>query len=182
MTHARPCRTKGAIHHDRCHPSSRFRIFEDRFAITRGSRRLTDTKAILSDIYDAWREQNLDLLASYLPFEFCHAINFPPELHPAGGIYESKQAALARWRQIFSEFTCERFDTLGLLSDSGRAAVEVSVVCRHRQTDVLFQSTKAHFWTIESGWPVKLNEYYDLGKVQSFVSAVGSSPALKARG
>ena len=133
---------------------------------------MTDTRTILGDIYDAWREQNLDLLASYLPLEFCHTVNFPADLHPAGGVYESKQAAVARWQQIFSDFECERFDTLALLTDSGRAAVEILVHCRHRQSGVPFQTTKAHFWTIEFGWPVRLNEYYDIGEVQSFVRAV----------
>ena len=33
-------------------------------------------QAILGDIYDAWRAQNLDWLATYLPDDFCHVIPF----------------------------------------------------------------------------------------------------------
>ena len=42
-------------------------------------------QAILGDIYDAWRAQNLDWLATYLPDDFCHVIQIPVDLHPLGG-------------------------------------------------------------------------------------------------
>lgn len=131
-----------------------------------------ETRTILGDIYDAWREQNLDRLASFLPNDFCHIINFPPDLHPAGGTCQGKQAALARWGRIFSEFDCVQLDTSGLMVERDRAAVEVPMLCRHRETGVSLETVKANFWTIEAGWPVRLTEYYDIGHVQAFVSAV----------
>ena len=36
-------------------------------------------ETILTDIYDAWRAHNLDLLATYLPDDFSHFINVPTE-------------------------------------------------------------------------------------------------------
>ena len=42
-------------------------------------------RAILGDIYDAWRKQNFDWLGSYLPDDLCHVIYIPVELHPLGG-------------------------------------------------------------------------------------------------
>ena len=42
-------------------------------------------RAILGDIYDAWRAQNLDWMATYLPDDFCHVIHIPSDLHPLGG-------------------------------------------------------------------------------------------------
>ena len=41
-------------------------------------------RAILGDIYDAWRAQNLDWLATYLPDDFCHVIHIPVDLNPLG--------------------------------------------------------------------------------------------------
>ena len=35
---------------------------------------MTKTETIISDIYDAWRAQDLDRLASYLPDDFSHMI------------------------------------------------------------------------------------------------------------
>ena len=71
-----------------------------------------------------------------------------------------------------------RRDTSGLLIDKNRAAVEVPIHCRHGETGTLFESTKANFWTLEDGWPVKLTEYHDIARVQSFVAAIaGSHPA-----
>ncbi|MGH6736164.1 MAG: nuclear transport factor 2 family protein [Methyloceanibacter sp.] len=131
-----------------------------------------ETRTILGDIYDAWRDQDLDRLASYLPDDFCHTINFPTDLHHAGGSYAGKQAVLARWQQVFSEFDCEQLETPNLMVDRNHAAAEVSVHCRHRATGLPFATIKAHFWTVESGWPVRLNEYYDVGDIQAFVSAV----------
>jgi ketosteroid isomerase-like protein len=49
---------------------------------------------------------------------------------------------------------------------------------RHRETGAPFESTKANFWTLEDGWPVKLTEYHDIARVQAFVAAnAGAHPA-----
>jgi hypothetical protein len=43
---------------------------------------MTKTETVLNDIYDAWRAQDLEWLASYLPEEFAHTVDIPPEVHP----------------------------------------------------------------------------------------------------
>ena len=48
-------------------------------------------RAILGDIYDAWRAQNLDWMATYLPDDFCHVIHIPADLHPLGGTCNGKK-------------------------------------------------------------------------------------------
>jgi len=53
-------------------------------------------RAILGDIYDAWRAQNLDWLATYLPDDFCHVIHIPVDLHPLGGTRCGKKEAIER--------------------------------------------------------------------------------------
>ena len=53
-------------------------------------------RAILGDIYDAWRAQNLDWLATYLPD--CHVIHIPVDLHPLGGTRCGKKEAIERLR------------------------------------------------------------------------------------
>jgi hypothetical protein len=54
------------------------------------------TGTILSDIYDAWRAQDLEWLASYLPDDFCHVMHIPTEIHPLGGTRCGKKVALER--------------------------------------------------------------------------------------
>ena len=44
--------------------------------------------------------------------------------------------------------------------DGDRAAVEIQMHCRHRESSTVVKATKANFWTLESGWPVRLIEYY----------------------
>jgi hypothetical protein len=71
-----------------------------------------------------------------------------------------------------------QFDTSELLIEKNRAAVEVPIRYRHRETGAPFESTKANFWTLEDGWPAKLTEYHDIARVQALVAAVaGSHPA-----
>jgi hypothetical protein len=55
--------------------------------------------AILGDIYDAWRAQDLDWLASYLPDDFCHVVHVPESVHPLGalgGARKGKRLAIER--------------------------------------------------------------------------------------
>ena len=49
-------------------------------------------ETILGDIYDAWRAQDLDWLASYLPDDFCHVMHLPAGLCAIGGRCEGKHA------------------------------------------------------------------------------------------
>ena len=135
-------------------------------------------RAILGDIYDAWRAQNLDWMATYLPDDFCHVIHIPVDLHPLGGTRCGKKETLERLRLIVEQFDFVVFDTSDLLIESNRAAVEVPIHYRHRESGAPFESTKANFWTLEDGWPVKLTEYHDIARVQAFVAAhAGAHPA-----
>ena len=96
----------------------------------RGTRRGITAKtvrAILGDIYDARRAQNLDWLATYLPADFCHVIHIPVDLHPLGGTRRGKKEAIERLRLIAEQFDFVVFDTSGLLIDRNRAAVEVPI-------------------------------------------------------
>ena len=135
-------------------------------------------RAILGDIYDAWRKQNFDWLGSYLPDDLCHVIHIPVEVHPLGGTRRGKKEALARLQLIVAQFHFDEIDTSDLLIERNRAAVEVPIRYRHRETGAPFESTKSNFWTLEDGWPVKLTEYHAIARVQAFVSAVaGAHPA-----
>ena len=96
----------------------------------RGTRRGITAKtvrAILGDIYDARRAQNLGWLATYLPADFCHVIHIPVDLHPLGGTRRGKKEAIERLRLIAEQFDFVVFDTSGLLIDRNRAAVEVPI-------------------------------------------------------
>ena len=48
--------------------------------------------AILEDYYDAWRVQDLDWLATYLPSDFCHTMHIPHAIYTdAGAVTERRQ-------------------------------------------------------------------------------------------
>jgi ketosteroid isomerase-like protein len=131
---------------------------------------MTKTETILSDIYDAWRAQDLEWLASYLPHDFTHVMQIPTVVHPVLGVCRGKGAVLERWRLVVTDYEVLDFDTRALMIDKNRAAIEIPLRYRHRKTGTLLETTKANFWTLEDGWPVKLTEYYDVEYIQAFAT------------
>ena len=133
---------------------------------------------VLKDIYDAWRVQDLDTVAGYLPDDFRHEVHIPTRVLHLGGLRAGKQSALERLRLVIVEFDFLSFDASELIIDKGRAAVEIPIRYRHRETGVPLESVFASFWTLEGDRPVRLIEYHDIGRIQAFsetVAAVGAS-------
>jgi ketosteroid isomerase-like protein len=81
---------------------------------------MTKTETIISDIYDAWRAQDLDRLASYLPDDFSHMIYIPKEVHPLGGLCRGKEAAVERLGRIAMQSDFLRFETNDALRRKSR--------------------------------------------------------------
>ncbi|MGE5261126.1 MAG: nuclear transport factor 2 family protein [Actinomycetota bacterium] len=102
---------------------------------------------VITDIYDAWRSQDLDRLARYLPDDFCHVIYIPTEIHPLGGISNGKRASIERLGLIARDFDFLNFDTRDLIIQKERAGVEIPVCYRHRQTGAVLETKIANFWT-----------------------------------
>ncbi len=125
-------------------------------------------REILGDIYDAWRAQNLDWLATYLPDDFCHVIHIPVTIHPLGGTLHGKKLAIERWSTFMQRYEILCYDTTDLIVERNRAAVEIPMHYGDKETGAALKTTKANFWTMEDGWPVKLTEYYDMGQLQAF--------------
>lgn len=140
---------------------------------------MTKTEAIVTDIYDAWRRRDLDLLASYLPDDFCHVIHIPPEIHPFGGASIGKRPSLERLALIAAEFDVLSFDVSDLMIHKQRAGAEIPVRYRHRRTGTVLETVIANFWTFEEGWPVKLAEYHDLDRIKAFTARIAAlAPAV----
>jgi ketosteroid isomerase-like protein len=129
---------------------------------------MTKTETIITDIYDAWRAQDLEWLASYLPEDFSHMVYVPTEIHPLGGLCRGKVAALQRWTVVSQELDLLRYDTSDLMIRENRAGLEIPAHYRHRETGVQIETVIVNFWTFEDGWPVRLAEYHDIGRVKAF--------------
>jgi ketosteroid isomerase-like protein len=128
-------------------------------------------QALLTDIYDAWRTQNLDLLATYLPDDFSHFINIPTDIHPLGEVRHGKVAVIERLELIFQQFDVERLEASQMAVNNNSATVEVRKRCRHRQSGAVLDLTRSDLWTLEEGWPVKLFEHYDLDRFRAFMKS-----------
>ena len=124
-------------------------------------------QAILTDIYDAWRAQSLDWLATYLPDDFY----IPLEMHPLGGTTNGNNAAIERLGLIFQQFDTQKLETGQITAEPSGATIEVRTRCRHRPSGVWLETTKSNIWTLEDGWPVRLDEHYDLSRFQAFMKS-----------
>jgi len=141
---------------------------------------MTKTETIINDIYDAWRSQDLDRLASYLPEDFSHMIYVPTEVHPLGGLCRGKEAAVGRFGLIAMQFDCLHFDTSDLMLRGNRAGLEIPVRYRHRETGIQIETMIVNFWTFEDGWPVGLSEYHDIGRIQAFTASLAALNSAQA--
>lgn len=135
---------------------------------------MTKTETIINDIYDAWRSQDLDRLASYLPEDFSHMIYVPTEVHPLGGLCCGKEASVGRLGVIAMQFDCLHFDTSDLMIRNERAGLEIPVRYRHLETGIQIETMIVNFWTFEDGWPVGLSEYHDIGRIQAFTASLAA--------
>jgi len=130
---------------------------------------LRPAKTNLVDIYDAWRDHDLDRLASYLPSDFSHHINIPVEFLPMGGVRLGKQAAIERLAQIFDSFDTQFIEPGPMRLDDIGASLDVKSHCLHRSSKTWLHTTKRHVWLMEDGWPVSLSEVYDLREFEAFM-------------
>ena len=139
---------------------------------------MTKTESILTDIYDAWRAQDIEWLGSYFPNDFCHMVYVPKEIHPLGGLCRGKAAVLQRYAIVAQEHDLLRYDTSDLMIQKDRAGLEITGHYRHKATGLQIETTIVNFWTFEDGWPVKLAEYHDIERVQAFTAKLAALTLL----
>jgi ketosteroid isomerase-like protein len=137
-------------------------------------------ESVLRDLYDAWRAQDIETVASYLPGEFSHTVYIPADVHPMGGTCTGKISSMQRLSLIAAEFDLLHFETIRLMTDRNRAAVEIPMRYRHRGTGVHLESIFVNFWTFEAERPVRLNEYHDISRIKSFVTELAARLAKPA--
>ncbi|HZP10419.1 nuclear transport factor 2 family protein [Methyloceanibacter sp.] len=128
------------------------------------------SEALLTDFYDAWRAHDLDLMGTYLPDDFSHLLNIPPETLSVGGERLGKRASLMRLAEIFDGFDTQYLEPGRMIVRDAQAIVEVHTRCKHRASGVWLDTRKQHVWLLEDGWPVKLSEFYDLEQFKTFIN------------
>jgi hypothetical protein len=129
----------------------------------------TPAKTNLVVIYDAWRDHDLDRLASYMPNDFSHHMNIPLEMLAVGGVRLGKEAAIERLRQIFDSFDTQFIEPGPMHLDDIGASLDVQSYCLHRRSRTWPHRTKKHVWLLEDGWPISLSEFYDLDEFEVFM-------------
>ncbi|MEZ5827525.1 MAG: nuclear transport factor 2 family protein [Hyphomicrobiales bacterium] len=97
----------------------------------------------LQDIYDAWRDHDLDRLASHLPADFSHSLNIPPEMLAVGGMREGKAEAITRLQAIFDGFDTQYIEPGQMTPDETKVVVDVHTRCQHRLSGKLLDTTKS---------------------------------------
>jgi ketosteroid isomerase-like protein len=129
-----------------------------------------NAETLLTDFYDAWRAHDLDLMGTYLPDDFSHSLNIPTKMLAVGGARQGKGASLRRLAEIFQGFDTQYLEPSRLIMRDSQAILEVHTRCQHRASGVWLDTRKQHVWLLEDGWPVKLQEFYDLEQFEAFMS------------
>lgn len=124
---------------------------------------------VLREINDAWRDQDMDRLASYLPGDFSHEILLPPGLSYFAGRCSGKSSAVARLKLLAERYRIIRYDADTMISDSERTVLQVPIHYEHRASGLHIRSTIVYFWTFEDEWPVHLAEYHDMHCLSGFM-------------
>ena len=75
---------------------------------------------------------------------------------------------------IALQFDLLRFDTSDLMIRKNRAGLEIPIQYRHKETGTQLETVIVNFWTFEDGWPVKLAEYHDIGRIKAFTANVAA--------
>ena len=88
-------------------------------------------ETILGDIYDAWRAQDLEWLASYLPDDFYHVMHIPWRSVRSAG---AARVSCTCWSDgaLVPQFDIIRFDTSNLLINKNCAAAEITLQYRFK--------------------------------------------------
>ena len=133
-------------------------------------------ETILGDIYDAWRAQDLEWLASYLPDDFYHVMHIPVAVCPERWALRRQAASVRAMALGDAEFDSLRFDTSNLLINKNCAAAEIALQYRLKPSGEVLDTTKANFWAFEAGWPVKLTEYYDVAALEAVTPWLNARP------
>lgn len=129
-----------------------------------------DAETLLRQMYDAWRRQDLEFIAASLPDDVTHDIKISTEMHPLGGMCEGKVAVMERLAALGQDFEIVAYDVGCLAVGETHAAAEINIRYRHRPTELPFESSMAHVWTLRDGRPAALVEYHDAGRILSFVT------------
>ena len=118
--------------------------------------------------------------AGFQPHDLYPQIYIPKEIHPLGGLCRGKAAALERLAVIARQFDFLRFDTGDLMIRANRVGLEIPIQYHHKATGAQLETVVVNFWTFEDGWPVRLAEYHDVGRIQAFAANLAALTVCRA--
>lgn len=108
------------------------------------------------------------------PMTFATSFTSRPRYIPWAAWRAARLPPFERLAVIADDFDFLRFDTGGLIAQEDKAAVEIFIHYRHRETGTALETTIGNFWSFEDGWPVRLSEYHNLVRIQDFKHSVAA--------
>ncbi|MEM9603484.1 MAG: nuclear transport factor 2 family protein [Pseudomonadota bacterium] len=120
-----------------------------------------DVKTRIEAIYADYANRNIAGVLDAIPDDFCFEWPVDPAHAAYAGVCGTKAELLAQLQSLAERFTFNRYAATNIVVDGDRVAAQVALNLTSHQTGDTFDATIAHFWTFESGTPVKLVEYMD---------------------
>lgn len=131
------------------------------------------TGETLAGIYDDWRNGRLDEFLATLAEDVEYTIHVPPSMIPVGGTVRGRAATADRFRSIVRDYEMLAFENGQFLINGEEGATRVRMRYIHRPTGQTLDTTAMHHWRLVNGRVALIEEFHDIGAVESFARRCG---------
>jgi ketosteroid isomerase-like protein len=133
-------------------------------------------KEIVERAFEAWRNEDLDLLRGCLHRSAISLIHMPRDAWPMFGPLIGRIAVLAGLKQVSDNFHVVDYRPLRMRPEEreGGTAYVCSTVIKyaHRRTGHLYETTTRAVWTVRGDSILKYEVFHDAEKLRAFYEMV----------
>jgi ketosteroid isomerase-like protein len=120
---------------------------------------MTDTRALVEDLYGAYARRDFDRVAAIIDEDVDWIIYGPPHVFPFVGERHGRNAVLEALGGIAKDYVLERYQPRIIVVDGDRAAVMSDVAFQQRSTGRTVSTQLANFLRFRDGKLVEFREF-----------------------
>lgn len=131
---------------------------------------------IVGHFLDLWADGDLDSAFNFVHGACVYTLNVTDELMPIGGEHRGKahiKSIMQPMREIF-DYRVFRPTRISDADKDGNVRVHLEYVHQHRPSGEMISGTCRFVFKIEHGVIVKVDEFHDRAKLESFLRLYGS--------
>ncbi len=120
-----------------------------------------DAPDLLLEIYRRHGSRDLESMADLCDPDFRLVCNAGNDRAPFAGVYQGREALIARQAEAFDLLEYERFEVVEIFGTPDKAAARVAVRFRSKETDRVVDGELGHFVSVRDGKIVEFHEFFD---------------------